>query len=236
MLKNLEDPRLDAGLLDLSKLHHWVFEEDAEGEPNGALMPFGTAHLDQVSKWAGLTTLSLDARWIESLRHFDDSSIPISKDISAIGNLTKLKRLDLPSGLWGADYAFLKKLPELEHLQFDVFVDGSKNVSFGFLASNCPNLKSLVLFGRPSKAMAHQIAKLPKLESVKLIDIDKTLLKDGQREIIQKTIGKNVQLTIVPFEEDRPDLPAEFVEHVNKVREAVREKYLSDEGRLESVE
>jgi hypothetical protein len=233
VLEQLEDPCFDVDLQEIAKLHHWIFDEDEHGEPNGALLPFGGVHIEHVSKWNGLTSLSLDARWILSLRNHDDQGIPVPKDISALGNLTKLKRLDLPSGLWGADFAFLKKLSELEHLQFDVNVDGSKNVSFGFLASDCPNLKSLVLFGKPPKALALEIAKLPKLESVKLIDIDQTLMNEGQRKMIQKTIGKNISLTIVPFEKDRPDVPAEFVEHVKKVREAVREKYLSGDDQNE---
>lgn len=41
----------------------------------------------------------------------------------------------------------VSKLTKLEHLQFDVFVDGSKKVNFGFRAIDFQNLKSLVLFG-----------------------------------------------------------------------------------------
>lgn len=216
----------------MSKRHHWIFEENENGEPTGLYLPFGIAHIDLATAWTELKSLSLDPRWLESLRDYNDTEIPRPTDISMLGNLTKLKHLDLPSGLWGADYAFLQKLPELEHLQFDVFVDGRTNnkVNFGFQAADCPNLKSLVLFGKPPKTLALEIAKLPKLESVKLIDINRALKPAGEREQLQKVFGKNISLTIVPLDVDRPELPAAFSAHVERVSEEVQEKYLSGDG------
>lgn len=229
VFQQMDDRRLGTDLLEISKQHHWIFEADVNGDPSGALIPLSPGCIDQVSKLTELKSLSLDVRWLQSLRDYDGRDIPRPQDISTLENLTKLKRLDLPSGLWAVNYAFLRKMPGLEELQFDVFVDGSKNVNFGFRAADCPNLKSLVLFGKPPRALALEIAKLPKLESVKLIDIDKTLMQAGQREMIQKAIGKDISLTIVSFEEDRPDVPVVFSEHVEKVREAIRKKYLSDD-------
>lgn len=126
----------------------------------------------------------------------------------------------------------MSQLTELEHLQFDVFANGNKNVDFGFLATSCPNLKSLVLIGQPSKSMAIEISKLPKLESLKVIDVDLSLFSAALIEQLQTVVGPEIAVEVVEYADDQPDVPADFRKHLEAVRESIREKYLGDETGL----
>ena len=208
---------------------NWVFQRNQQGSPTAMLLPGNDTFIEQVCELSDLEILSLDVRWLQSLQRIADNSAPTSRDVSALGKLAKLKRLDMPVGFWGRDYAFLGQLPDLEHLQFDVMADGSKNVIFGFKAANCPNLKTMVLIGQPSKAMAIEIGKLPKLETLKVLDVNQSLATAKSVSQLQAAIGPSVELTIVVADEERPRVPEEFVEHLKKVRSQIRKKYLSDE-------
>lgn len=219
--------------IDAAKRHHWIFSRNDRNQPTGLLVSFSAMNwLGEIALLADLETLSLDPRWLRSMKNYVDVRIPGSQDISLIGRLSKLKRLDLPLGLWGRDYSFLKNLPELEHLQFDVFANGKPQVNFGFSATNCPNLKTLVLFGRPPKSMAVEISKLPKIESVEIVDVDSTLIKPDQVKQFKSVLGNRVKLTIVPMEEDRVELPENFKAHIERVRKSIRAKYLGNKGIL----
>jgi hypothetical protein len=204
----------------------WVFQRNQNESPTAMLLPGESSFFERVGEYVELETLSFDVRWLQALQRFPDSSIPVSHDISVLGKLTKLKRLDMPVGFWGRDYSFLSSLPELEHLQFDVMADGSKNVVFGFKAADCPNLNSLVLIGQPSKAMALEIGKLPKLKTLKVLDVNQSLATPKSISQLQAAIGAGVKLTIVVADEDRPAVPEEFTKHLEKVRAEIRKKYL----------
>ena len=207
----------------------WVFKRNQEGTPTGMLLPGNEVFINRVSEFVDLEVLSLDVRWLQSLQKIADSRIPLSSDVSPLGNLTKLKRLDMPLGFWGRDYSFLGQLPDLEHLQFDVMADGSKNIVFGFKAANCPSLKSLVLVGKPSKAMAIEIGKLPNLKSLKVLDVNQSLVTPKSISQLQAAIGAGVELTVVVADEERPSVPEEFAKHLEKIRSGIRKKYLGAE-------
>jgi len=206
----------------------WVFQRNDSGSPTGLLLPDIGKFLKPATELKDLEILSLDVRWLESLQNAPNDNVPNAQVISSLGKLTKLKRLDMPIGFWGLDYSFLGEMPNLQHLQFDVYADGSKNVVFGFQAANCPELKSLVLIGQPSKAMAIEIGKLPKLETLKVLDVNQSLSGPGSVAQLQTTIGPDVKLTIIDAEDDRPNVPDAFAKHLARVRREICEKYLNE--------
>jgi hypothetical protein len=208
--------------------YHWIFERHEDSTPKGILIPFGASQfIREVSQLTSLETLSFEARWLPAFADYFDLEMPAGNDVRRLGNLTQLKRLDFPEGIWLINLSFLGQLPSLEHLQIDVYQ--ADRLGFDGDPAKMTSLKSLVLFGRPTKAFAIEIGKLPALERLKIVDISSELSTENQVNQLREAIGQEIDLEIVAVEEFRPEVPAEFTQHLRRVRTLVRERYLGSE-------
>ena len=233
----------------IARQFHWAFaptsirqnsdlsssDSSSSESVTGLFLPLKPgSFVEQIGKYRDLETLSFDTRWLPSFGTNFNSDVPHPVDLSEFRNLSKLKRLDLPLDFWTFDLLFLESMPELEQLQVDVFVNASvTNHTFQLRAKNCPSLKRLTLVGVPPLRMLKEIARLPKLESLTIVDPNSTFKGAGVREQFERDLaplGENFTLTVVDISDHVPDVPKEFVEHIEQVRSAVREKYLGDES------
>ena len=153
-----------------------------------------------------------------------------SFDPTPLKNLINLKRLYLPMNGLIEDFRFLRGMPKLEQLQTDV----SPMLAPGgaFLSKYCPNLESLVLFTLPSPGLESELAKLPKLQRLVIVDMtelsDENLKMSAKR--IKTTLGNAVQVSVMSVEAYEANLPEDFEKHRAMIKTRCRERYCQPES------
>ncbi len=212
---------------------HWAVESNETADAMTSFYcPFSDEKLLQaVTQLTELEELSLDNDWLRSTSNLEEDlalvSLQMNRDISGLANLTGLKRLYLPRQLNPVSLQFLKSLSGLEHLQIDlgnVPVAGRNPLRFS--AKNCPSLKSVVIFGKPTNFIAGELAKIKTLTSITLVDKDLAENKLDCATKLKTIVGSQFQMTIIHPDDYSPSIPDSFKQHFNRVREMVRKRYL----------
>ncbi len=211
------------------KSTHLLFDIDESDSPRGLWMPWnGASMIPKISEFTELEILSFDSDWLPSLQtqaHFR----PQISDLTDLGQLIKLKRLEFSDVVCPADLSFLQTMPDLEYLRLDVSFNGVREVDCGFEAKFCPQLKTLVIAGRPTKALALEIAKLANLKSLTVVELEGVnSLTAEQREEFEALIGSRISPIYVLGSEYEPTPPPEFMAHRQRVIQQLREKYLKE--------
>ena len=213
--------------LSFVKSAHLLFE--VEGSPRGLWIPTeGIGLIPRIAELTELEILSFDSDWLPSLPT-PTYSVPQISDLTDLGQLIKLKRLEFSDAVCPADLSFLRTMPDLEYLRLDVSFTGVREVDCGFEAKFCPQLKTLVIAGRPTKALALEIAKLAALESLTVVESEGVnSFTAEQREEFQTLLGSRIRPIYVLGSAYEPNPPPEFKAHRQRVIEQLRDKYLTD--------
>ncbi len=215
--------------LALIKSAYMMFDIGESESPRGLWMPWhGESMIPRISELTELEILSFDPEWLSALRT-STNSVPKISDLADLGQLTKLKRLEFSDTVCPADLSFLQTMPDLEYLRLDVSFSGVREVDCGFEAKFCPQLKTLVIAGRPTKALALEIAKLANLVSLTVVELEGVnSLTAEQREEFEALLGTRISPIYVLGSEYEPTPPPEFIAHRQRVIEQLREKYLKE--------
>lgn len=197
---------------------HWCFEVNEQGKPTKLFCPAATeAILADIVQFNELEVLSFEETWLDSRLEATSETL----DFSKLKSMTQLKRLYFSANQIIEDYRFLKSLPELEVLHFQDLQTAFSSVPFD--AKWAPNLKEVVIL-QPTAPTLEEMAKLPKLQSITLIT---NSLIPADIEFAKQNFGD--RLRIVSPIGFKPEIPKDFLKHLQKVRESLRRKYLDSD-------
>ena len=181
-----------------------------------------------------LEVLSLDIAWLpfgetqNILQQLYQGNNGIGLKLSS---LAKLEQLYLPEGMPIPDFRFLKDLASLRHLQIDLSSNSLAQGGGQFSAATLPSLESLTLFYEPDRFLVNELAKLPSLKKITIVDraslIDAVEFKT-LREQLKRKLGGQVEVQIIAAADVAQTIPEDFKQHAKKVRQQIREKYLSE--------
>ena len=218
---------------------YWSFGEgvgdDSENEKaTGLFLPlaediFQTSYKTILKDFQDIESLSFEPLWLTREKSYE-------KSLKSIGGLEfaffrNLKRLDIDRHCTITNSNFLGAIPKIEHLQ--VHVDPA--IATGLDFAICKNLKTLVYIGTPSESAMKSLLKLDKLESVTVVNLDDSMVKDiaSFRQQIEELLT-DVKTTVVEEIDFIPTPPQEFKEHAKRTAEKIRAKYLEVKDETES--
>ena len=221
----LQRPRQGA-IKELAKSFHWSFGQDGQGRITELFVPFGSTN-KEIQTLSELRTLSFDMNWIaKTERAINSSRYEVTVDFS---KLKKLERLYLAHGtpVTSSSNRFLARLvqlPNLEHLQSPC-VDELQLPITGF--GNLKQLKSLTWFGIPTQIQVDEIASLPNLQRLVIVDQDNMQPTDKWLAAVQETLPQ-IEVTLVDLDHWQPDMPESFRLHLKTTKKILRPKLLEE--------
>ena len=187
---------------------------------------FGARQLGSWQKLSELEVLSFDQNWMRPTKNAD-FRLPQTNwhDVSNL-MLPKLRELYLPPGVVtsasiptpGGPKAF----PELRHIQFDAL----DSVGIRFRASAMPKLESATIFTQPPPIVIRELNKLKNLKKVTLIDQFMEMADETVRNRLRRLVRKDIQLEFILAGEPVPGPPKSFVEHRERLRQKLIQKYI----------
>lgn len=178
-----------------------------------------------------LKVLSLDVAWLHVLQKQFLNGLYRYQDFDCrkLASLKNLEELYLPAEMPIADSSFLKNLTNLRHLQIDSLTGfvGQNNLS---VSADLPtNLESITLFHEPNRSFANQLAKLPRLKKVTVVDSLATLEADSESLVLlEKRLGNRIEVEVIAAKGVGELIPQDFKQHAEEVKRNTRKKYLDE--------
>ena len=195
--------------------------------------------------------LSLDPTWL-LLEQKNTTPWRSDSDTSGISSLeafTQLEELYLPFGLQHGDLKSVQSLQQLKVLQIDAAL--LNRIRNPIDVSKLNKLERLILFNTPNPTVVQQLAKMPQLKQLTIVDLDFVFMTQNQTArtrltaalpgvkitIIDPRAGRTVAFAQIGAGGVRPVpknpatiqqlVPQSFKRHRKKVRGQLRKKYLA---------
>ncbi|QDT11243.1 hypothetical protein [Planctomycetes bacterium K23_9] len=195
---------------------HWSYGENKNGKITRLWLP----DLDLVRQNSvdliATETLRLDAKGICGFEAFPET------DVSDLAKLVNLKQLYLSRNHFVSDLAFLRSMPQLEHLQMQS-QDRAVMATTGLEV--CKALKSIRIFCRPDPQTIADLATLPKLKTLEVVDDEHEFADEKAIESLRQQLP-SVDVQILSAETYEPDLSSDLKEHLTRVRKEARKRLL----------
>ena len=200
-----------------SKKYHWGFGYHPSGELKDLYLPGGDTYFE-VGKETQIQTLSFDSGWASGFGRGQGYG---STDLSHLSTLINLKRLYLSDYIMPKSVRFLSNLSKLKHLQIRSPVLPLQDNS-GFYV--CKSLESLTLFGKPDPLSVQELAGLPKLKMLTIVDLQNEELDDPGFLAAVKKVLPNVELKILNYEQHLKQVPESFRSHQDRLKQELMQK------------
>ncbi len=197
--------------------YHWAYGFNQKSEIEELFLP-DAIQLSGRAFPPTLKTLSLDSGWIGN-RQFFAGTIT---DLNYVTTIPKLERLYLPSNLIAKDLSFLSSSPSLTHLQIAA---PSRAAQGGVGFDACPSIRSVTLFGKPDGTTISELAKLPNLKNLTVVDSGENLTAPSFVNKLQTAIP-NAKIEILNFNEFDWQVPESFKRHRQRIRSQLRDQLL----------
>lgn len=201
--------------------NHLVFGKNDQGEFTELFLPFGELS-NAYENCSQLQRLSFDPMWLSSKIPVNTGGINNLSHLKSLTNLEELYFADRP--IVTADMNFLQPLTNLKHLQIPS-INRAKQGPVGF--DVCQNLESITFFGSPDKITISELAKIPNLKKMTVVDS----LYEGlgpKFEAMLETAIPNTKVEIIPAGTLFSDAPESFKQHLKIKRKEIRERLISE--------
>ncbi len=204
----------------LARDFHWAYQWNDQGDITHTWLP----GMDAVRQYAG------DLNQIHTLRLDFDGICGCDvgtnyDDMMGLSKLINLRRLYLSREMEVDNLSFLRSLTKLEHLQIKSNDSSLRMTPIGL--NVCQSLQSMRMFGSPDSQTVKDLAKLPKLSRLEIVDLDDAFADQATIDQLKQQLP-NTKVTIVTGEDYQPDLSDELKEHLKRVRKQARARLLSD--------
>lgn len=181
-----------------------------------------------------LEVLSLDHEWLASLSNRAIVGTGFAgavnwhepTDLGFLKKTANIRELYVGMNQPILDFRFLAKLPKLRHLQVAAF----DNAFQSFNPKDAPQLESVVLFAEPDFRLIRKFLLLPKLKSLVLVYSEEESELDEIMEKVDSALPEGVEFKTMKRDEYKTRVPELFQQHLERIREEARGKYLGDEA------
>ena len=204
---------------------HMVYNRQNPGEPENVEKLF----LDVLRADTMLATipipelkeLSLDYRWLDGLDvHYRIHESRCTLSGAFLYQVPNLESLILPPTCQIDLFDSLQILPRLKHFQGDG--DWGSNSE---MVTNDHGLETLTLFSVPPKIALQQIARLPRLRRLVLVDQKGRYADEPSRQELMSLFPESVEVRILSADQLPLDIPKDFQQHVERVRAELIQTY-----------
>ena len=205
-------PRGDRDVTTYVNDCRWAYGWDDERNITHVWMPGIMLRADELAELSQLKTLRLDCRG------FMDPLVPTLGPLSVLSDLAGLEQLSLTDAPVDS-LEFLAGLASLKHLQIYA-PEANANVPGSFAV--CKNLQTLRLFGAPIPSTVQQLASLPQLRRVEVIDDRIELLNPAKVAKLRASLP-GIEVVVTPTASYDPELSELFLKQRANVRGEVME-------------
>ena len=195
---------------------YWIKESSPEGRPLEIWFPESSFVGKHKTALGDLKTLRIDVRGITGL--FAQNAVLCNS--RELAGLVELEELHLPSGVQLDDLEFLKSSPNIRLLQIQS-QDRTQQTGVGF--DQCEKLETLVMFAGPDKQSISELATLPNLKSITIVDDENAFLTEKERSGLREKLP-DATVTFVNSEDYQPIRSEAFQKQIEQTRQRLKQE------------
>jgi len=185
--------------------YHWAFGWHPDGTISEIWLPTIELVLQNQSALDSVRTLRMDREGIVAFNEL------LARDVSALATLQSLERLYLDRQQYIDSFGFLAQLGELRQLQIQGKGRTSSDTA-GF--DECENLETVRFFGAPDPQTIRELATLPKLRRVEIVDENAEFDKPKTRADLRERLPM-VNVSFISVDDYEADIGPQLREHLS---------------------